>query len=75
MKIQTGSTGNYSLNNIRNEKRKIDLQHEEQLNNEEKKFFISKYPDNRNEILEYHFYEKSGKMQGLKLGSLFDKKG
>ncbi|MGE5353310.1 MAG: hypothetical protein ACM3Q2_14975 [Syntrophothermus sp.] len=47
----------------------------EKINNEEKNFFINLYPENKKEISDYHFYQKSGKMSGVALGSLFDKRG
>lgn len=45
------------------------------ISNEEKNFFINLYPDNKKEIADYHFYQKSGKMSGVALGSLFDRRG
>ena len=45
------------------------------LTPEEKTFFANLYPSNKSEIVDYHFYEKSGKMSGVKLGSLIDRRG
>ncbi len=45
------------------------------ISEEEKKFFAEMYPLNKNEILDYHYYQKTGKPSGIALGSLFDKKG
>lgn len=45
------------------------------LTSEEKDFFVNMYPQNKNEIIDYHFYQKSGKMSGVSVGSLFDRRG
>lgn len=42
---------------------------------DEKKFFMDLYPQNKSEIIDYHFYRKNGEMSGVKIGSLFDKRG
>ncbi len=45
------------------------------VTNEEKKFFAGLYPENKTDIMNYHFYHKNGKMQGVTLGTIFDKRG
>jgi hypothetical protein len=45
------------------------------ISEEEKNFFAEMYPLNKEEILDYHYYQKTGKPSGIVLGSLFDKKG
>ncbi|MGE5363020.1 MAG: hypothetical protein ACM3SM_02735 [Bacteroidota bacterium] len=45
------------------------------ITSEEKNFFINMYPDNKNEITDYHFYQKNGRMSGVTVGSLFDRRG
>ena len=76
MKINTNNIGNYSLQQIqRNADMKAQLAEGEELNENEKDFFIKRYPQKKDEIIDYHFYQKSGKMSGVKLGHLFDKKG
>jgi hypothetical protein len=45
------------------------------ISEEEKNFFAEMYPLNKDEILDYHYYQKTGKPSGVVLGSLFDKKG
>jgi hypothetical protein len=42
---------------------------------EEKDYFMDLYPENKNEISDYHFYQRSGKMSGVKIGSLIDRRG
>jgi hypothetical protein len=76
MKINTNSIGNYSLQQLqRNSDRKSVLAEGEDLNEKEKEFFVNRYPQNKEEIVDYHFYQKSGQMSGVKVGHLFDKKG
>ncbi|GMU94921.1 MULTISPECIES: hypothetical protein [Ignavibacterium] len=48
---------------------------EEVLNEKEKHFFAQMYPDKSSEIMEYSFYGKSGKLNNVKLGSHFDRRG
>lgn len=45
------------------------------LTEQEKNYFAGLYPEKKDEIVNYHYYEKSGKMSGVKVGSLFDKRG
>ncbi len=45
-----------------------------EITSEEKNFFVDLYPNNKTEI-ENHFYSKNGKMSGVKVGSLFNKRG
>ncbi|MGE5679442.1 MAG: hypothetical protein ACM34K_01045 [Bacillota bacterium] len=47
----------------------------EGISNDEKNFFINLYPENKGEIVDYHFYQKTGKMSGVAVGSLFDRRG
>ena len=83
MKINANAIGNYSpynikVNNVKpkqnisetNETKKTDL-----ISNEEKKFFTKIYPENKSEIMDYHYYKPSGRMSGVSVGSLFDRRG
>jgi len=45
------------------------------VSTDEKKYFIGMYPDKAQEISEYHAYNKSGKMNGIQVGTLFDQRG
>ena len=81
MKITPESIGNYSLKNINYSKpsdiafpaktdtEKIDL------TKNERKYFSGIYPDRKEEIINYHFYKKTGQMHGVSVGSLIDKRG
>jgi hypothetical protein len=75
------SIGNYTaygLNSARGNKANIlntaALQNES-INNDEKKFFAEMYPTKQTEIMEYYYYEKSGKMNGISVGTNLDRKG
>ncbi len=72
MKIASNITGNYSLNPGIN---RTMPKKSEELSPEEKNFFINKYPEKKNDISDYHFYEKSGKMSGVNVGQLLDRRG
>ena len=89
MKISMNNVGNYNpllktktdlnqkFNLEINHNQKIKPQASERANitQEEKNFFMGLYPDNKNEIVDYHFYQKSGKMSGVKVGSNIDRRG
>ena len=86
MKITTNEFGNYSARI-----QKPAVQHNKpaeapkqaeatkqklgSLSNEEKNFFAKLYPENKSDVMNYHFYQKTGKMQRVSLGTLFDKRG
>jgi len=46
-----------------------------ELTTVEKEFFAALYPQEKTEIMDYHFYQKNGQMSGVKIGSMFDKRG
>ena len=88
MKINTNMIGNYSPHIARNVNsagktkeagQKFELQNvapkkTENLTSEEKNFFADLYPEKKNEIND-HFYNRSGEMSGVKIGSLIDRRG
>lgn len=81
MAVSMNSIGNYTaygLNSARGNKANIlntaALQNES-INNDEKKFFAEMYPTKQTEIMEYYYYEKSGKMNGISVGTNLDRKG
>ncbi len=89
MKITTNTIGNYSPRAINNPvkvtgQNRMPAKTEGEpavktknntLTTEEKNFFMNLYPQNKPEINDYHFYQSSGKMSGVKIGSLFDRRG
>ena len=89
MKINTNPVGNYTIQQVQTKSvnaaktKKIIPKSENKLGNqadtglsaEEKNFFVKQYPLNKNEIMDYHYYRKNGKMAGVKVGSIIDKRG
>ena len=81
MRISTNSIGNYAPARMRDvshakSAEKTSIQNSKKdISNKEKQFFANMYPENKSEIMDYHFYQKSGKMSGVKLGSLIDRRG
>ena len=89
MKINTNMIGNYSPHIARNVNstgkpkeaaQKFELQNvapkkTENLTPEEKNFFADLYPDKKNEIIDYHFYSRSGELSGVKIGTIIDRRG
>jgi hypothetical protein len=79
MKITTNSIGNYGQTYIkpnpvdRNEQ--IQKAKTENISSEEKNFFAKLYPTQKDEILGYQFYTSKGKISGVHVGSLFDRRG
>lgn len=85
MKISTNTMGNYSPAYIPKHNPAVPKQESQQaeaskndqsvLTSKEKQFFAKMYPDKQNEIMDYHFYQKSGKMSGVSLGTIIDRRG
>jgi hypothetical protein len=81
MAVNLNSIGNYSaygLNNAKGNKTNIKntaFVQSESINPDEKKFFAEMYPTKQNEIMEYYYYERSGKMNGISVGTNIDRRG
>lgn len=81
MKITSNTIGNYSPNYTGNIKpaakqaETLNAAPTDKINEEEKMFFLNMYPENKSEIVDYYFYKRSGKMAGVTVGSLFDRRG
>ena len=81
MKITSDTTGNYSLQYVKNNKTlntsaDKGIQTEKaDLNKNERKYFAGIYPDRKEEIINYHFYKSTGQMHGVTVGSLLDRRG
>jgi len=83
MKIATNDFGNYTakiartVNTSKAEQPNSEIPKQKlgTITNDEKKFFAGLYPENKEEVMNYHFYHKNGKMQGVTLGTIFDKRG
>ncbi len=89
MKISTNMIGNYTQNIARNvnttaKPKEADPKFElnaagqtkaNSLTTDEKNFFANLYPDKKNEIVDHHYYNRSGELSGVKVGSLIDRRG
>ena len=80
MAVNFNSIGNYDSKSVNNSFRKINTGDKnadaaEKIDKEEKMFFAKLYPEKGNEIMNYSFYERSCKMNGVSVGTNFDKKG
>jgi hypothetical protein len=83
MKIESNVIGNYGpavnknliSNSLPQGSLTDNVKKDAKLSVDEKKFFAGLYPENVKEVMDYHFYEKSGKLSGVTLGSMFDRKG
>lgn len=79
MKISTNPIGNYGpsyIQKMQQQKTSVNTAPvKDKISVEEKKFFANMYPTNQNEIMEYDFYNLKGKVSGMHVGSLFDKRG
>jgi hypothetical protein len=80
MAVSMNLIGNYSaygLNNAKSNKTNIKnaVTQSESINPDEKKFFAEMYPAKQNEIMEYYYYERSGKMNGISVGTNIDRRG
>ena len=89
MKITTNTIGNYAPHIVRNnvrqtepnetanqaETKKAAQKQTDNLSADEKNLFMNLYPQSKPEIVDYHFYQRSGKMSGVKIGFMLDRRG
>ncbi|MFH1194277.1 MAG: hypothetical protein V1720_01115 [bacterium] len=81
MKITNNVAGNYNPYAIKNTvpkdavPKQIVTKAAENISTEEKNFFARLYPEKKSEIIDYHFYQRSGEMKGVSIGSTFDRRG
>ncbi len=80
MKIATNMIGNYTPHRVGSavqtqQSTSVKMTAPEKVTGDEKQFFTQLYPDDKEEIMDHHFYNRRGKMAGVAVGSLFDKRG
>jgi len=85
MRVNTNSIGNYfpqRTRNVPNVARQENIQKtstkntiEQPISAKEKEMFVKMYPQQKSEIMEYHYYQKNGVMSGVTVGSLLDRRG
>lgn len=71
---QTGSVQRSETLQRPQEVRQMQPAVNEKISSDEKNFFASMYPESRREI-DMHFYMKSGRMSGVSVGTLIDRRG
>jgi len=78
MKITTNNIGNYAINKINAKVQEKNIAQEQpidaRISNKEKDFFTELYPSKRDEIINYHFYSRSGEMSGVAVGKNLDRR-
>ena len=79
MKISTNPIGNYSINSVKkfnpvDKKQKVEDKALD-INKNERKFFAKMYPAEKEKVMSYHFYNKSGKFGGVAIGRNIDMRG
>lgn len=81
MKITTNSIGNYALNNLSKVKNSAKVQQPAEvketgsLTKAEVEHFAKVYPDQKSDIIKYHFYNANGKYGGVAIGNNIDRRG
>ena len=85
MRVNTNSIGNYfpqRTRNVSNVARQANIQKtttkntiEQPISAKEKEMFVKMYPQQKSEIMDYHYYQKNGVMSGVTVGSLLDRRG
>jgi hypothetical protein len=81
MALNFNAIGNYSANAIKGNQKSFsgntlnEVAGSDKINNSEKEYFANLYPSNKNEIMEYSFYGRKGKMSGVSIGINLDRRG
>ncbi|MFA3783836.1 hypothetical protein ABRY23_12315 [Melioribacteraceae bacterium 4301-Me] len=80
MKISFNNIGNYSplikANKTFNPNQvQLKTVEPQDLTKSEKKHFATIFPENKNEVMNYSFYGRTGKKSEVSLGTLIDKRG
>ena len=79
MRIGTNPVGNYSpvykKVEIQKQVKTTAVSKQSEITSNEKAFFSKMYPEDKQQIMDHHFYMKNGNMSGVAVGSLFDRRG
>ncbi|MBA4406886.1 hypothetical protein C0389_06390 [bacterium] len=79
MRVTTNTIGNYQPTYIKaaaaNRNEAAQIVNKENISTAEKKFFSALYPGRQEEIMGYQLYDSKGKVSGVHVGSLFDRRG
>lgn len=79
MRVTTNSVGNYQPSYMKtaaaNKSEAALKAGKENISVAEKKFFAELYPGRKDEVMGYQSYNSKGKVSGVHVGSLFDRRG
>jgi hypothetical protein len=81
MALNFNTIGNYSTSAIKGNQKSFsgntlnEAGSSDNINSNEKEYFANLYPSNKNEIMEYSFYGRKGKMSGVSIGINLDRRG
>ena len=79
MRVSTNSIGNYQPTYMKatapNRTEEAQKMNKENISVAEKKFFAELFPGRKEEIMGYQLYDSKGKVSGVHVGSLFDRRG
>jgi len=77
MKISTNAINNYVLQPVKQANHTVANKKLSAgaLSDDEKKFFVKAYPDKKNEVIDYQYYNRKEKLTGVVLGTIVDRKG
>ncbi len=45
------------------------------ITEKEKEFFVNRYPNQKEMIMNYHFYQRNGEVSGVAVGSIINRRG
>jgi hypothetical protein len=45
------------------------------ISEKEKEFFVNLYPNDKETVMSYHFYQRNGEMSGVAVGSIINRRG
>ena len=81
MALNLNTIGNYSPSGIKTNhqsfsaKSSNDFAGADNISSDEKEYFADMYPSNKTEIMDYSFYGRTGKMNGVSIGINLDRRG
>ena len=81
MALNLNTIGNYSPSGVMTNNHSFSAKSSnesrgtEKISSDEKEYFADMYPSNKTEIMDYSFYGRTGKMNGVSIGINIDRRG
>ena len=81
MALNFNTIGNYSTFNVKGNHQNFPAQtpdkvaEGDKISSDEKEYFADMYPSSKTEIMDYSFYGKTGRMNGISIGINLDRRG